>query len=111
MIDKGICDKAFNWYPRDCECDKSCDLGEHLNYKNCKCKKKLVDKTVEECSENFEEKKLHLNKIIYNSTLNDFEKICSYCTIYIVLFFIFLIRSISISSVYIQTAIYWMQFN
>ena len=22
-----------------CECDKSCDIGEYLDYSNCKCKK------------------------------------------------------------------------
>ena len=34
------------------ECDKFCDVGEYLHYKNCKCRKRLVDKLVEECSEN-----------------------------------------------------------
>ena len=29
--------------------DKSCDVGEYLDSKNCKCWKKLVDKLVEEC--------------------------------------------------------------
>ena len=28
----------------ECECDKSCDIGEYLDYDNCKCRKKLVDK-------------------------------------------------------------------
>ena len=40
------------------ECDKSCDIGEYLNYENCKFNKKLVDKLVGECTENIEEKKL-----------------------------------------------------
>ena len=39
--------------------------------------------------------------MIYNSTLNDYEKICSSYTVYIVLFVIFFIISISISSVFI----------
>ena len=26
--------------------DKLCDVGEYLDYKNCKCRKKLVDKLV-----------------------------------------------------------------
>ena len=42
----------------ECECDKSCDIGEYLDYENCKCKKKLVDKLVEECTENIEETSL-----------------------------------------------------
>ena len=39
LIDKGICDKRFIWNPSicQCECDKSCDIGEYLDYKNCKC--------------------------------------------------------------------------
>ena len=36
LIDKGVCDKGFirnpsNW---DYECDKSCDIGEYLDYSN-----------------------------------------------------------------------------
>ena len=57
---------------------------------------KLVDKLVEECSENINE-----NEMIYNKTLNDYEKISSSCTVYIVFFVIFFILSISISSVFI----------
>ena len=39
--------------------------------------------------------------MIHNSTLNDYEKICSSSTVYIVLFAIFFIINISISSVFI----------
>ena len=42
----------------ECECDKSCDVGEYLDYKNCKCRKSLADKLVEECNENIDEVKL-----------------------------------------------------
>ena len=42
----------------ECECDKSCDVCEYLDHENCKCRKKLVDKLVEECTENVEEVKL-----------------------------------------------------
>ena len=42
----------------ECECDKSCDVGESLDYENCKCRKKLVDKLVYECTETGEEVKL-----------------------------------------------------
>ena len=46
LIDKAICDQRFIWNVSNCdsEYDKSCDVGEYLDYKNCKCKKKLVDK-------------------------------------------------------------------
>ena len=42
LIDKGICDKRFIWNPSNChfECDKSCDIVEYLDYKNCKCRRK-----------------------------------------------------------------------
>ena len=35
LIDKGICDKRSNWNLSiyDCECDRSCNVGEYLNYK------------------------------------------------------------------------------
>ena len=50
LIDKGICDKGFLWNPSncECECDKSCDVKEYLDYANCKCRKTLADKLVEE---------------------------------------------------------------
>ena len=49
MIDKGSCDKGFIWNPSNCECEchKSCDIGECLDYENCECRKKLVDKLVQ----------------------------------------------------------------
>ena len=51
MIEKGICDKRFVWNLSNCgcQCDKSCDIGKYLDYKNCKWRKRLVDKLVEEC--------------------------------------------------------------
>ena len=56
LIDKGICNKGSIWNPSncECECDKSCDIGDYLDYENCKCKKKLVDKLVAECTENID---------------------------------------------------------
>ena len=60
MINKGVFDKRYNWNPSiyECECDKSCDIGEYLDYENCNCRKRLVDKLVEECNENIDEAKL-----------------------------------------------------
>ena len=60
MIDKGVCEKGFICNPSywKCECDKSCDIGEYLDYENCTCRKKLVDKLVEECTEANNEVKL-----------------------------------------------------
>ena len=42
LIDKGVCDKGYVWNPSncECECDKSCNIGEYLDYSSCKCRKK-----------------------------------------------------------------------
>ena len=86
-LDASVCDnkqrKGFLWNPNNCECDKSCDVGEYLDYENCNCRKKLVDKLVEECSEEIDG-----NEMIYNATLNDYENVCDSCTIYIVYSFL-----------------------
>ena len=49
---KGVCDGGFIWNASsfECECDKSYDIGEYLDYENCKCRKKIVDKLTEECT-------------------------------------------------------------
>ena len=54
-----MCDERFIWNPSNCEseCDKSCDVGEYLENKNCKCRKsrkRIIDKLVQECSENID---------------------------------------------------------
>ena len=85
MIEKGVCDKGFIWNPSncECECDKSCDIGKYLDYENCKCRKILVDKLVEKCSENVEEAKLA--KITSTEDENKHENKCCLYTLYIVL--------------------------
>ena len=37
LIEKGVCNKGFVWDPSncECECDKSCHVGEYLDCKNC----------------------------------------------------------------------------
>ena len=57
LIDKGICDKGFIWNPSnfECECNKNCDFSE---YKSCKCRKRLVDKLIDECTKTIKEEKL-----------------------------------------------------
>ena len=67
-------------------------MGEYLDYENCKCRKKLVDKLVEECSENIDE-----NEMYYNCYGN----VCNSCAISISLFVIFLMIRISISSAFV----------
>ena len=87
LIDKGMCNKGFIWNPSncECECDKACDIGEYLDYENCKCRKKLVDKLVDECTETVEQ--LKLAKITLAENENSYK--CSFCTVYTVLFWIF----------------------
>ena len=60
LIDKGVYDIGSIWNPSNCEweCDKSCDIGEYLDYESCKSRKKLVDKLVAECTENIYEAKI-----------------------------------------------------
>ena len=83
LVNKGRCDDGFIWNPGICECDKSCNIGEYLDYENCKCRKKRIDNLVEVCSEYIDG-----NEMIYNATLNDYEKVCKSCTIYILLLLI-----------------------
>ena len=94
MIGKGRCDKGFIWNPLncECECDKSCGIGQYSDYKNCKCRKELVSKLVEECSED-----TNVNEIIYNEILNDYGNVCNSCTVFIVLFVTAFLVIISIS--------------
>ena len=98
LIDNGRCDKGIIWNPSNCKCeyDKLYNVGEYLDYKSCKCRKRLTDKLVEECGEIIDG-----NEMLYNSTLNDYWKIYNSCTVYIILLTIFFVISISISSVFI----------
>ena len=93
-----MCDNGFIWNTSNSEreSDKSCDVGEYLEFKKCKCRKRQTDKLVEECSEN-----IGGHGTIYNSILTDYGKICNSCRVYIVSLAIFFIISISISSVFI----------
>ena len=95
LIDKSVCDKGYIWNPSncECECDKSCDIGEYLDYKNCKCRKKLADKLVEEYTETVEEVEI--------ASKNEHESKYSSCTMYIVLFSIFIPINVGISAHFI----------
>ena len=103
LIDKSVHNKRFIWNPshHECECNKSCDVGEYLDYKNCKCRKKLVDKLVErgsteECAESVEVK---LAKITLGADENKHK--CSSCTLYIVLFSIIFTINVGISAYFL----------
>ena len=99
LIDKGICDEGFIWNPSnyDSECDKSCDIGEYLDYKNCKCKKKVIDKLFEECSEHIDGDEMLYNETFDIISSSDNNKTSNSCIVYIVLFSVFLIINISMA--------------
>ena len=97
LFDKGICDKGFIWNPSncECECDKSCDVGEYVDYENCRCRKKIVDQLVEECTENIDKVKI--------AECNAVENIHKYnsCKLYNVLFSIIFTISIGIATYFV----------
>ena len=113
LIDKGICDKGFIWNPSNCECEcnKSCDVRDYLDYKICECRNKLVDELVEECIEKIDENIMLHDETLNVIPLNDYEKVRNSCTIYIVLFAVFFITSICISSVFIYFHWYFKKDN
>ena len=93
LIDKGACDKGYVWNPSncECECDKSCNIGEYLDYSSCKCRKKLIDPLVEECTENIDE-----TKLVNITVKNENNGRCNSYAVYKLLFFIFFIIGIGI---------------
>ena len=93
-----MCDRVYIWDPSTCacKCDKLCDIGQYLDYKNCVCRKSLVDKLVEECINVID------GDTMYNETLtvassND----CASLTPYILLFIAFLSITVIISGVFV----------
>ena len=111
LTDKGMFDKGFIWNPGNCEyeCDKSC--GEYLDYKNCQCRKRIIDKLLEECSENIGGNEMQYNETLDVIPLNVYKKVCNSSTIYIVLFAVFFIKNICISSVLIYFHWYFKKDN
>ena len=77
LINKG----TWNSSNCECECDKSCDVGESLDCKICKCRKRITDKLVEECSENIDGNEMLYNKTLDIIQLNDPKKVCNSFTI------------------------------
>ena len=94
LIYKGVWDKGSIWNPsnRECEFDKSCDVRE-----NCTCRKKLVNKLAEECSESEGEVKIAGIILAKNKSMRK----CSPCALYIVLFSIIFIINIGIDTYFV----------
>ena len=80
IINKINCDKGYSCNPSICECEcvKSCNIGEYLDYKSCTCKKSITDKLIDECTNTIEEN----DDILVDSSDN---------TIYFSLFIVFLV--------------------
>ena len=114
LIDKGTCNKGFIWNPSNCECDKNCDIGEYLDYENCKCRKKLADKLIDECAETIDETKLA--NITFTENENNYEH--NSCKVYIILMIVVftIFTGITVYLVYynwslINNNIYCIKFN
>ena len=95
LIDKGVCNKGCAWNPSNCkcECHKVCDVGEYLHYKNCKCKKKLTDKLINDCTKTIEETKLV--NITFTENENNYK--CGSCIVYILLMIVAFTNSTGIT--------------
>ena len=98
LIDKGVCDKWSIWNPSNCECkcDKSCDVGQYLDYSNCKWRKKLAGKLADECTENIDEVKIAEMGLLERKNECKFS-----CTIYVVLIAIVFTINIGIGTYFI----------
>ena len=92
LIDNCVCDKGYIWNPSngEWECHKSCDVGEYLDHENCRCRKSLVDKLVEE-----------YNEIVGKKTVDKNEDKCSSYILYAVLFSIFFTTNIGIATYFV----------
>ena len=65
------CDKGYTWNPSTCtcECYMWCKPGQHLDYKNCICKNKLIGRVIAECTSVINETMININnKNIDNNT-------------------------------------------
>ena len=83
--------------------DKSCNIGEYLDYLNCKCRKKLVVSIIDRCTENIEEMKV-ANITVKNE--NSYYKYSS-CKVYIAFTMVVFI----IFTIFTETVIYFVYCN
>ena len=52
LVSKLVCEKGYMWNPNTCACewDKLCEVGQYLDYRECACRKKLIDDLIEQCT-------------------------------------------------------------
>ena len=98
LVNKMVCDKGYIWNPSNfaCECNKSCGIGQYLDYKNCVCRNSLVDKLVDECTNVIDGDTIYKKTLPVTSS-ND----CASCTPYVVLFAVFLSVCVIISGAFV----------
>ena len=90
LVSKLACDKGYMWNPStcSCECDRYCETGQYLDYKNCVCRKKIIDDLTEHCTS-------IVDMDIKNNTLS------KKSIFYFVLFIVFLVLFILFLAVFI----------
>ena len=71
-----------------------------MDYENCKCRKKLFDKLIDECTETIEEVKLAQITLVENENENKY----SSCRVYIVLM-------IAVFTIFTGTTNYFLYYN
>ena len=71
----------------ECECDKSCNIGEYLDYSSCKYRKNIIDPLVEECTENTDETKL-VNITVENENNSRYTSYLVYKVLFLIFFII-----------------------
>ena len=85
----------------ECECDTNCDIGEYLDYENCKCRKKLFDEIIDECTESIEEVKL--TEITVENENSCYK--CSSCKV------LYIILMIVVFTIFTGITIYFVYYN
>ena len=102
LVSKLECDKGYMWKPSNCtcECDKYCEIGQYLDYKNCVCRKQIIDDLIEQCTS-------IVDIDIKNNTLSKKSDELS-SNIYFVLFIVLLVVFILFLVVFIY---YWRKDN
>ena len=102
LVSKLARDKGYIWHPStcSCKCDRYCETGQYLDYKNCVCRKKIIDDLIVQFTSivDMDIKTNTLSKKSDESSSN----------IYFILFIVFLVLFILFLVVFIY---YWCKNN
>ena len=96
LVSKLVCDKGYMRNPSTCacECDKYCEVGQYLDYRECACRKKLIDDLIEQCT-------TVVDIEINNSSTGSLTNKTSSSNIYLLLFVtVLIIASLSAAGVF-----------